>query len=75
MTKMAATTIYGKTRLKSSSPEQESRYPKTWYEVMGCCDYLVYSNDDPRVILTYKTSSTIDQICVLMHFNGNSLKW
>ena len=56
MTKMAATTIYGKTPQKLFLQNQKAYDLGTWYVALGCCAYLVYSNDDPRVSLTYKKS-------------------
>ena len=50
MTKMADIPMYGKNPLKSSA-EPEGRWPLD----MGYGAYQVYSNDDPRLTLTYIT--------------------
>ena len=56
MTKMAATPIYGKNLLKSSSPEPEDQLPLDLVcSIMGCGAYPVCSNDDPKMTLTYLT--------------------
>ena len=57
MTKMAATPIYSKNLLKTFF--SRTRRPVTLRLGMlywGCGVYLVCSNDDPRVTLTYLTS-------------------
>ena len=50
MTKMAATSIYGKNPPKSS-PEPAGRFQQNFV-----CSILVCSNDDPGVTLTYYTA-------------------
>ena len=59
MTKMAATPIYGKKRLKIFFRRFRTRRLMTLGLGMkhwGCGAYQVCSNDDPRLTLTYLTS-------------------
>ena len=68
MTKMAAMPIYGKNPLKiffsrTRRPITLGLCIKHW----GCGAYQVYSNDDPRLTLTYLTSRSN---LLLMHLNG-----
>ena len=68
MTKMAATPIYGKNLLKSSSPEPEGSMTlelSMWH--WGCRAYQVCSNDVPRLTLTYLISRS--------NLLPNAFKW
>ena len=68
MIKMAAMSVYGKNPLKIDFSEREGRWP--WDLVCihwGCRAYLVFSNDDPRLTLTYLTARS--------NLLPNAFKW
>ena len=67
MTKMTATPIYGKNRLKISRTRRSVILGLGMLH-WGCGAYQVCSNDDSKLTLTYFTPG---QICFLMHLNGN----
>ena len=57
MTKMAATPIYGKNLKKSSSPEPNGQWPWKLVCSIGCWSTTkFFSNDDPKLTLTYFTA-------------------
>ena len=72
MTKMAATPIYGKNSLKSSSQDPEGRWP--WELVCSIGNVRltqVSSNDDPRLTITYLTSRSN---LLPKHLNGDDFE-
>ena len=57
MTKMAATPIYDKKNFQNLLQNQKADDLETCYIALGCGAHHVCSNDDPRLTLTYLTSS------------------
>ena len=53
MTKMATMPIYGKNLKKIFFRNQKADYLETWYVALCAECYLVCSNNEPRLILTY----------------------
>ena len=70
MTKMTATSIYGKPFNNLPLQNQKAYDLGTWYVALGKLGLPICSDDDPRLTLTYLTSRSN---LLPMHLNGNFL--